>query len=138
MHVFVTGATGWVGSVVVDELVRAVHRVTGLVRSDEKAAALAAAGASALRGGLDDLDALRRGAGDADAVVHTAFDHDFSRFAASCEQDRRAIEALERSADEPHRDAATELDEDPRSGGLEGWWSARLVTAHPSRLNTLR
>jgi nucleoside-diphosphate-sugar epimerase len=103
MHVFVTGATGWVGSVVVDELVRAGHRVTGLVRSDEKAAILAAAGASALRGGLDDLDALRRGAGDADAVVHTAFDHDFSRFAASCEQDRRAIEALGAALEGSHR-----------------------------------
>lgn len=94
MHVFITGATGWVGSAVVAELIGAGHRVTGLARSDEKAAALAAAGAAVVRATLDDHDALRAAASQADAVVHTAFDHHFSRFAESAEQDRRAIEAL--------------------------------------------
>lgn len=94
MHVFVTGATGWVGAAVVQELVAAGHPVTGLARSEEKAAALAAHGARAVGGTLDDLDVLRTAASDADAVVHIAFDHDFSRFAESCEQDRRVIAAL--------------------------------------------
>ncbi|MBX9400321.1 SDR family oxidoreductase [Lysobacter sp. BMK333-48F3] len=94
MHVFVTGATGWVGSAVVEELLRCGHRVTGLARSDDKAAALAATGAGVLRATLDDHAALRSAASTADAVVHTAFDHDFSRFAANAEQDRRAIETL--------------------------------------------
>ncbi|WP_299813464.1 SDR family oxidoreductase [Tardiphaga sp.] len=94
MHVFVTGATGWVGSAVVDELIGAGHRVTGLSRSDGKAAALAAAGAAVLRGTLDDLDLLRNAATTADAVIHTAFNHDFSKFAENARQDQRAIETL--------------------------------------------
>ncbi|PMR71947.1 SDR family oxidoreductase [Billgrantia endophytica] len=94
MHVFVTGATGWVGSAVTDDLLKAGHQVTGLARSDDKAAALAATGAKVIRATLDDLDALRDAAAAADAVIHTAFNHDFSRFAESAEQDRRAIEAL--------------------------------------------
>jgi len=94
MKVFVTGATGWVGSAVVDELLRAGHAVAGLVRAEEKAAALAATGAQVVRGTLDDLEALRQAASAADAVVHTAFDHDFSKFAENAEQDRRAIAAL--------------------------------------------
>ncbi|WP_319518888.1 SDR family oxidoreductase [uncultured Martelella sp.] len=94
MHVFVTGATGWVGSAVTDELLNAGHRVTGLARTDAKAAELAAKGANAVSGTLDDLDVLRATASQADAVIHTAFNHDFSKFAENAEQDRRAIEAL--------------------------------------------
>ena len=94
MRVFVTGATGWVGAAVVNDLLGAGHDVVGLVRSRYKAAALEAIGAASLLGSLDDFDALKRGVTDADAVIHTAFDHDFARFAANCEQDRLAIEAL--------------------------------------------
>lgn len=94
MRVFVTGATGWVGSAVVAELVGAGHQVTGLVRSAEKAAALAAAGADIVAGTLDDLDTLRDTGSAADAVIHTAFNHDFSRFAENARQDQRAIETL--------------------------------------------
>jgi nucleoside-diphosphate-sugar epimerase len=94
MHVFVTGATGWVGSAIVAELVGAGHHVTGLVRSPEKAAAIAAAGTDIVTGTLDDLDTLRDAAWAADAVIHTAFNHDFSRFAENALQDQRAIETL--------------------------------------------
>ncbi|MFG6463852.1 SDR family oxidoreductase [Roseateles sp. DXS20W] len=94
MHVFVTGATGFIGSAIVQELLSHGHRVTGLARSDAAVAALAAAGASAHRGSIDDLDSLKRGAAAADAVIHTAFNHDFSRFAASCEDDRHIVTAL--------------------------------------------
>ena len=89
MHVFVTGATGWVGSAVVNELIEAGHQVTGLTRSDDKAADLVASGAKAMQGTLDDLDVLQRTASAADAVIHTAFNHDFSKFAENAEQDRR-------------------------------------------------
>jgi len=94
MHVFVTGATGFIGSAIVQELLSHGHRVTGLARSDAAVETLAAAGASAQRGDLTDLDSLRRGAAAADAVIHTAFNHDFSRFAASCEDDRHIVTAL--------------------------------------------
>lgn len=94
MRVFVTGATGWVGSVVVDELLGAGHEVLGLSRSEEKASRLAAKGADVLRGTLDDLDRLAEAARNADAVLHLAFNHDFSKFADNSEQERRAIEAM--------------------------------------------
>ncbi|WP_246580078.1 NAD(P)H-binding protein [Candidatus Sodalis endolongispinus] len=94
MKVFITGATGWVGSAVVAELLKSGHQVTGLVRSRDKAATLTASGAVALPGTLDDLTLLRQAAQAADAVIHTAFNHDFSRFAQSAQQGRLAIETL--------------------------------------------
>jgi len=94
MRVFVTGATGFIGLPVVKELVAAGHQVIGLSRSQEKAAALKAAGAEVLHGSLEDADGLRAGVERADGVIHLAFNHDFSRFVQNCEDDRRVIDAL--------------------------------------------
>jgi nucleoside-diphosphate-sugar epimerase len=94
MRVFVTGATGNIGSNVVKELIAAGHQVIGLCRSDEKAPALAAAGAEVYRGSIADPDSLKDGAARSDGVIHLAFNHDFSRFVQNCEDDRRVIKAL--------------------------------------------
>lgn len=114
MRVFVTGATGFVGLAVVQDLVAHGHRVLGLVRSETGARALEAAGAEAVLGDLEDQDGLARAAASSEAVIHTAFNHDFSRFAENCELDRRAIEAL--------------------GAGLEGSGKPLLVTSGTARL----
>ncbi|MBZ4418492.1 SDR family oxidoreductase [Myxococcus sp. RHSTA-1-4] len=94
MRVFITGATGFIGSAIVQELLAAGHRVVGLARSDAAARALAAAGAEVHRGDIEDLDGLRRAAAASDGVIHNGFIHDFTRYKEACEIDRRAIEAL--------------------------------------------
>lgn len=94
MRVFITGANGWIGSMIVRDLLDAGHAVAGLVRSKEKAAALAAAGATPVLGTLEDLDVLRRAAGQADGIIHTAFGLDLSKIAELAEEDRVAIETF--------------------------------------------
>ncbi len=94
MRIFVTGATGFIGSRIVPQLLRAGHQVLGLSRSDQGAAWLADLGAEVHRGSLEDPGSLSAGAAEADAVIHAAFDHDFSRFAENCDKDARAIEAM--------------------------------------------
>jgi nucleoside-diphosphate-sugar epimerase len=94
MRVFVTGATGFVGSQVVKELIAAGHKVLGMARSETGAQALAAAGADVERGVLEDVSSLKRGAAASDAVVHLAFIHDFAKFQEVCQVDKNAIEAL--------------------------------------------
>jgi nucleoside-diphosphate-sugar epimerase len=94
MRIFVTGATGWIGSATVDELLGSGHEVIGLARSDKSAEALAAKGAEAFRGDLDDLDSLRRGAGAAEGVVHLANKHDWADPDGTDRAERAAVEAM--------------------------------------------
>lgn len=94
MKVFVTGASGFIGSAIVRELLEAGHEVTGLARSDESAKSITAAGAQVLKGSLDDPDSLKAGTQAADGVIHTAFIHDFTQYAKAAETDKAAIEAM--------------------------------------------
>lgn len=95
MRVFVKGASGFIGSAIVQELIKAGHSVTGLARSDKSAQKLLEAGAAVHMGSLDDPDSLKSGASAADGVIHTAFIHDFSQYESAAQKDKLAIEVKE-------------------------------------------
>jgi len=150
MHVFVTGATGWVGSAVVEDLLAAGHQITGLARSADKAASLTAIGAKVVQATLDDLDTLKSVARTADAVIHTAFNHDFSKFIESAEQDRRVIEALGSALEGSNRPllvtsglsglprGATEADLPNPASPRKSEMAARAAAARGARVATVR
>jgi len=152
MRVFVTGASGHIGSLVVPLLLEAGHQVVGLARSDTSAAALSAAGAQVHRGTLDDLDSLRAGAAAADGVIHLAFIHNFADYAGAAQTDRRAIETLGEAlagSDRPfvvtsgtaaHVPGRAGTEEDPATPGLPrvSEEAALLFTARGVRVSVMR
>ncbi|MFL9842976.1 SDR family oxidoreductase [Flavobacterium rhizosphaerae] len=103
MHVFVTGASGFVGSAIVNELISAGHTVLGLVRCESAAEKLKETGATVLRGDVNDPDTIKQGATSCDAVIHTAFNHDFSQYKASCEADRKVIDIFAKTLSGTHK-----------------------------------
>ncbi len=130
MRIFVTGASGWVGSAVTRDLVAAGHTVLGLARSDASANAIVAAGGDVHRGALDDLDSLARGAAACDGVIHTAFIHDFTNFAANCAADKAAIETIGAALEGSGRPLIV-------TGGILGLPAGRVGTEDDPIVSTL-